>query len=161
MKIGMDSFVTINYTLTSQEETPVQKQGQEVTESFIYGRDRILPALEKNLRGCSKDDELELVIPPEHAFGLYDPSLVCEFPISHLQYPDKIQEGERYEERDKNGKPISFTVKEINEKHIVADFNHPYAGKSFTLKTKIVEVRSASCEEILSKISQVTDKGGG
>lgn len=161
MKIEIDSFVTINYCIAEKDGVAITDDQQKVIASFIYGRDRILPALEKNLTGHEENDEIELIIPPEQAFGQYDPSLVSEIPISQLKFPERLEAGQLYEEMDASGRPVSFTVKEISGDSVVADFNHPGAGKAFILQAKILEVRPASSQEILSKISQSMCQGGG
>ena len=39
--------------------------------------------------------------------------------------------------QDENDQPIQFIVKEIAEKEITVDFNHPLAGKDLQYKIKI------------------------
>ena len=44
--------------------------------------------------------------------------------------------------------PAPFTIIELDDESITADFNHALAGKSLTFNVEVVEVRDASQEEI-------------
>ena len=44
--------------------------------------------------------------------------------------------------------PIQFTIKEINEGIVTADFNHQMAGMTLRFNVEVIEVRPASEEEL-------------
>ncbi|OCC14764.1 FKBP-type peptidyl-prolyl cis-trans isomerase SlyD [Dissulfuribacter thermophilus] len=161
MKIGLDTIVKVNISMKVKDgETPdIIKKPSSI--EFIYGRDRVHPILEKALLGHEKDDSVQIDVPPEQAFGPYNPDLVNEVPIANLKHPERLKEGEFYHEPSGYGNDIAFTVKEICDDYVVADFNHPAAGKTITLDAKILDVRKASIMEIMAALNAARGAGGG
>jgi FKBP-type peptidyl-prolyl cis-trans isomerase SlyD len=161
MKIDQDAVVTVRYALSvSEGETP-EYLDKQFTVRFVYGRERVLPSLARALAGCEPQDTVELTIPPEQAFGLYDPQLVKEIPISDLKYPKRLRQGQFHEEPGVDGKTVRFLVKEMRGDHVVADFNHPVAGKKLILKATVAEVHAASMIEIMTSMNIAQGAGGG
>jgi len=126
---------------------------------FLYGREPVIPALEKAIFQLSEGDEIEVHIPPEQGFGKRDETLISEVPISQISHPERLKEGELYEEVTAQGQAVRFLVKEIKEDSVVADFNHPAAGKELLLKAQILSVRAASAMDILRAVN--FSRGGG
>jgi len=159
MRVETDTIVQVQYMLEVKDgETPASLARIFNTE-FLFGRDPVIPVLEKAILGCEEGEEVEVVIPPEQAFGKYDKSLINNIPLVQISRPDKLKVGEVYEEISSYGQPIRFTVKEINEDSVVADFNHPAAGKHLILKAKVVSVRLATGLDILRCLN--LNQGGG
>lgn len=161
MKITLDSKVSIMLSMgIKEDEGEVEIQSPSKID-FIYGRERLHPALEKALLGREKDDTIEIDIPPEQAFGEYNPELINEVPISSLRHPEAIREGAFYQETGKYGPPVRFMVKEVHDDYVVADFNHPAAGKTVTLNAKVLDIQQASIIEIMSSMKAYRGAGGG
>ena len=149
MKVDRDTVVTVNYTVTVKDGETPEDLNRPFNCRFLYGRDRVLPALEKALIGHEQEDEIQVNIPPEQAFGPYDPYLIKKVPISNLNHSGQLKEGEYYEEFGSNGKSIRFYLKELHSDYVLADFNHPSAGKSLVLNGTISEVKAASMLDIM------------
>ena len=159
MKVDRDTVVTVNYTVIVKDGETPEDLNRPLTCRFLYGRDRILPALEKALIGHEQEDEIQVTIPPEQAFGPYDPHLIKKVLISDLNHSGQLKEGEYYEEFGSNGKPIKFYLKELHGDYVLADFNHPSAGKSLVLNGTISEVKAASMLDIMAAMNACS--GGG
>lgn len=161
MKVDRDTVVTVNYTVTVKDGETPEDLNRPFTCRFLYGRDRVLPALEKALIGHEQKDDIQITIPPEQAFGLYDPYLIKKIPISNLNHSEQLKEGEYYEEFGPNGKLIKFYLKELHGDHVLADFNHPSAGKSLVLNCTVSEVKAASMLDIMVAMnaSQCAESG--
>jgi FKBP-type peptidyl-prolyl cis-trans isomerase SlyD len=149
MKVDRDTVVTVNYTVTVKDGETPEDLNRPFTCRFLYGRDRVLPALEKALIGHEQEDEIQVNIPPEQAFGLYDPYLIKKIPVDNFNHSGQLKEGEYYEEFGSNGKPMKFYLKELHDDYVLADFNHPSAGKSLVLNGTISEVKIASMLDIM------------
>ena len=159
MKVDRDTVVTVNYTVTVKDGETPEDLKRPFTCRFLYGRDRVLPALEKALIGHEQEDEIQVNIPPEQAFGPYDQRLVKKIPISGLDRSEQLKEGEYYEESGPNGKPIRFYLKKLHGDYVLADFNHPSAGKSFVLNATISEVKAASMPDIMAAMNACAEGG--
>jgi len=159
MKVDRDTIITINYRVTVLDGELPEDLDRPFTYRFLYGRDSILPALEKALIGHEQGDEIRVTIPPEQAFGLYNPYLIKKIPISNINYSGQLKEGEYYEEFGSSGKLIKFSLKELHDDYVIADFNHPSAGKSLLLNGTISEVEAASMADILAAINTCTEGG--
>ena len=159
MKVDRDTVVTVNYTVTVKDGETPEDLNRPFNCRFLYGRDRILPVLEKALIGHEQEDEIQVTIPPEQAFGPYDPYLIKKVPISDLNHSGQLKEGEYYEEFGPNGKSIRFYLKELHGDYVLADFNHPSAGKSLVLNGTISQVKAASMQDIMAAMNACAEGG--
>ena len=44
--------------------------------------------------------------------------------------------------------PIQFTIMEIDEEMVTADFNHQMAGRTLRFEVEVVDIRAATDEEL-------------
>jgi FKBP-type peptidyl-prolyl cis-trans isomerase SlyD len=154
MVIAKPCVVTLTWTLADAQGEPLDELG-EPTE-FLFGGDDLLPRLEEALEGHAPGAELDVYLEPEHAFGEYDPELVCFEPRE--LFPEGTEPGMRFEGLPPGaattGMPDDalYTVTEVYPEHVVLDGNHPLAGIALRLHVKVLDVREASSvgEQLLS-----------
>lgn len=97
----------------------------------ILGETQLFEEINKALKDSKEGDCLEVVVPPEKAYGNRDPKLIKIHSYRELARLDIEPEvGKEVYIRGKLGKIISVTPGRV-----VVDYNHPLAGK--TLKYKI------------------------
>lgn len=161
MKIEENTVVKISYSFDLKDGDLPECMKKSFSAKFIYGRERILPALEKALAGHKEGDEFEVTVPCEQAYGSHNPDLVNEIAISGINYPEELKVGSYHEETGHGGRPFGFTVKEVRKDSVLADFNHPAAGKEMILKVIIIEVRPASFMDIIATMNLSMPKGKG
>jgi len=132
-------------------------QGQTIDElaeplEFFFGGDDLLAKVEEALEGQESGFETRLHLEPEHAFGDYDPQLVC-FEERSL-FPEGIEQGMQFDGLPEGSATVGmppdaiYTITEIYPSHVVLDGNHPLAGMALNLHLKVRDVREASEEEI-------------
>jgi FKBP-type peptidyl-prolyl cis-trans isomerase SlyD len=132
-------------------------QGQKIDElkepvEFFYGGDDLLPKVEEALAGQDVGFEAFLHLEPEHAFGDYDPELVCYEERS--LFPEEVAPGMQFEGLPEGAATPDmpadaiYTVTEVYDTHVVLDGNHPLAGIALRLQLKVLDVRAASDEEV-------------
>jgi FKBP-type peptidyl-prolyl cis-trans isomerase SlyD len=149
MVIAKPCVVTLTWTLADAQGEPLDELG-EPTE-FLFGGDDLLPRLEEALDGREPGAELDVYLEPEHAFGEYDPDLVCF--ESRTLFPEGTEPGMRFEGLPPgaatSGMPddVIYTVTEVYPEHVVLDGNHPLAGIALRLHVKVLDVRQATEEE--------------
>lgn len=139
--IGNGSTVKLEYRLSDEKGTVLDtNEGQEPL-IYTQGQGQIIPGLEKALNGLRVGDAKHVVVKPDEAYGPIRPEAFVEIPKERI--PEKMQTvGAHLVAQHKDGQPLHAFVKEIKEKTIVLDTNHPLAGKALTFDVKIVEVEA-------------------
>lgn len=105
---------------------------------FVQGHLKLLPVLEREVRGMKPGDEKKVELAPEEGFGPYDEQKKKTVPRTEL--PARTHEGDVVE--DPTGKEM--TVTQLSGKSAVVDYNHPLAGKPLSVKILILEVKDPS-----------------
>lgn len=150
MLITAPCVVSLTWTLSNAQNQPLDELADPV--EFLVGGDDLLPMVEQALLGHEAGYETQLHLEPEHAFGDYDPSLVC-FEQRAL-FPDNVEAGMAFEVLPDGavtpGMPADrvYTVTEVYPSHVVLDGNHPLAGMALRLRLKVRDVREATAAEI-------------
>lgn len=150
MRITAPCVVSLTWTLSNAQNQPIDELTAPV--EFFFGGDDLLPQVEEALAGHAVGDEVRLQLEPQHAFGDYDPTLVC-FEDRAL-FPDNVEAGMAFEGLPEGatttGMPDDrvYTVTEVYPEHVVLDGNHPLAGMALRLHIKVRDVREATADEI-------------
>lgn len=159
MKIERDSFVRLVYSMEIEGEKTPAWFSRPIEVSFIFGREPIPAIIERAIFGKEKGEILQITIPPQSAYGPHLDYLVKEIDLNSLKHPEKVIPGEWYEEVSAYGSRTFFKVLEVRGDKVIADFNHPAAGKNVLMKIEVLEVRPATAYEIMS--AELRACGGG
>ncbi len=108
---------------------------------FTHGRGQIIPGLEKALLGMKQGETKHVTVPPAEAYGAKDPQAMIELPKDRV--PPDVVVGAQLTGRNQNGQPVRAVVKEIKEKSVLLDFNHPLAGTTLIFDIKVLSVTPA------------------
>lgn len=147
MQAGLQTVVSIDYTLTDSEGEILDQSEAGAPLVYLHGADNIIPGLEAALTGKSKGDALKVTVEAEDGYGEYDESLVAEVERDRFPGADEIELGDQFQANTPEG-PRLVTVIEISDEAITIDANHPLAGETLNFDVKIVDVRAATPEEI-------------
>ncbi len=85
-------------------------------------------------------------------FGDYDADLV--FFEERSIFPDEVSEGMQFEGPPEGTRTPGldpeaiYTVTEVYDNHVVLDGNHPLAGLAVRISLKVLDVRTATEEEV-------------
>lgn len=85
--------------------------------------------MEKNLSGMEINEEKNVRLPPEEAFGPVDDNGFQEVPKDNIPAED-LKVGTTVQVRGRRGEDLDLRIHEIKEQTVVLDFNHPLAGKT-------------------------------
>ncbi|HXX65968.1 MAG TPA: peptidylprolyl isomerase [Polyangiaceae bacterium] len=149
LAIQPNFHVTLDYELRDESgELLDMSEGDEPHPiRYVHGYGMIVPGLEMALSGLRVGDEREIVVSAEHAYGEHDDGLVME--LERERFPDAhVEVGDEIVLESSDGEEIVLNVVELRPDCIVADANHPLAGKTLRYTVKIREVRPATDEEI-------------
>lgn len=146
MNISKDTAVTLQFKLTDAVTGKLLDQSQQPIAYLHGGYGNIFPKVEAALEGQVAGFSTVVDLAPADAFGERDESLLRTIPKS--DFPPGVKVGGQLEGRSDDGQTIVFTVLKIKGPEVHLDGNHPLAGQSIRLSLKVLEVRSASAEEI-------------
>ena len=133
------STVKMEYTLTDKDGKLLDTNKGQEPLTYTHGEGQIIRGLEKALTGLHVGDQKHVVIPPEEAYGPVKPDAIIEIPKERIP-PESQKVGAHLMARNQDGPPIPILVKEVKEKTVVLDANHPLAGKTLTFDVKIIGV---------------------
>jgi len=150
MEVKQDCYVQLRYSMEIIGEKTPEWFGKPIEISFIYRREPVPAIIEQAILGKKVGDVVEVELPPESAFSPHLPYLVKEVELSSLKHPEKVKVGEWYEEITPYGSRRFFKVLEVKDDKVIADFNHPAAGKSILMRIELIDVRQATPYEIMA-----------
>lgn len=150
MAIENNQVVSIEYDLTEKGGSDVldSNKGHQPLE-FITGKNQIIPGLEEKLMTLSKGEEQSIDVAAADAYGEVNPEAVDTLPREQFAGLD-LEKGMQLYGQGEHGETVMVTVKDFDDNTVTIDYNHPLAGKDLTFNVKILDVREATPDEVLS-----------
>ena len=133
-------MVSLEYTLKSPEGQVLESSKGKEPLKYIHGQKMMIPGLEKELAGMKVGGEKHVTVKPEDGYGKVDPNAVQEVPKDKIP-PNALKVGAVLAARSPEGMVVPMTVREIKEKTVVMDMNHPMAGKTLVFDIKVVDIQ--------------------
>jgi FKBP-type peptidyl-prolyl cis-trans isomerase 2 len=141
------TVVKISYTGTLADGTVFDSsEGGEPLE-FVYGVGMMIPGLEKGLAGLKVGEKKTINVAAADAYGPRDESAVQEVPRDQLPKDMPLEIGQTMTAQTESG-VMFVTIKELREKTVIMDMNHPMAGKDLTFAVEVMAIRPATKEEL-------------
>jgi FKBP-type peptidyl-prolyl cis-trans isomerase SlyD len=135
-------MVSLEYTLKSPDGKLLETNKGKEPLRYIHGQRMMIPGLERELTGMKVGGEKHVTVKPEDAYGNVNPDAVQEFPKEKLP-PNALKVGAVIAGRSPDGAVVPMTVREIREKTVVMDMNHPMAGKTLVFDVKVLDIQPA------------------
>lgn len=152
-KVAENTVASVHYTGTLPDSGEVfdSSEGRDPL-TFLVGHRQMIPGFEANLMGAAVGERHEFTLTAEEAYGERDDEAVLQIPrdnFAQLEQEDgaALEIGMQLVAQMPHG-PAPFTITELTEETVTADFNHALAGESLTFSVEVVELREASEEEI-------------
>lgn len=156
-KIQPGKYVELGYDLyevTPEGEKLVHQTSADDPERFVFGVTKgVIVPLEHAIDGLEVGGEFDIKVSADDAFGPYDPEQIATLPREIFEVDGKVDEavvkpGAVLPMMTADGYRINGVVKEVTDKDVMMDFNHPLAGKDVRFKGKITLVRDATPGEL-------------
>ena len=142
-KMEKNMVASVHYTGTLPDSGEVfdSSEGRDPL-TFLVGHKQMIPGFERELLGAVKGERREFTLSPEDAYGMPSEENVVEVSLDQF---GGIPLDEGMTLMSDAG---PFTVKNIGEDTVTADFNHKLAGKSLTFSVEVVDLRPAAADEL-------------
>ncbi len=153
VKEPRELFDTTDENVAKEEGKYVEggKYGPIVT---VVGEGKLLQGLDEALLEAEVGEEKEVEIPPEKAFGARNPKLIEMHSLRELMRLPEFRKGDEMPapgmEVTLGGRKGVITTLAAGRARI--DFNHPYAGKTFIYRFKVLEVVEDPVERVRALI---------
>lgn len=140
MKISLGSHVTVEFTVKLEDDTVVGSNVGGDPVVFVQGKGDVLPALEQALDGMSAGESKHVKLTAEQAYGPIHQEAIQE--IEKDRIPEDAREvGAALQAQSTEGETLDARVVEVRDDVVIADFNHPLAGRDLIFDIKILDVK--------------------
>ena len=143
MQITKHKVASIHYTLTDNDGKVLDSTVTSQPLTYIQGIGNLIPGMENGLEGKSKGDKINIKVSPENGYGVKDDSLTQKVPRSSFG-TEEVKVGMQFQ-TNQGG---VVTVTKVGLSEITVDSNHPLAGVELNFDVEVIEIRSATEEEL-------------
>lgn len=157
MKITENTVVTVTYrlhaNLPSEEQRHIESADAGSPLKFLYGVGMMIPGFEHGLEGKGVGDSFSFTIAPEDAYGSADTDAIVNLPIDIFKVDDVVdfnllKIGNVLPMSDGQGNTMNGKVVAFTDAEVKMDFNHPLADHILHFAGEVLEVRTATPEEL-------------
>lgn len=143
MEITKNTVASIHYTLRDDDGTVIDSSEGRDPLQYLHGAGNLIPGMEEGLEGKSKGEKFNLKIEPDKGYGEKDENLVQKVPRSAFG-DQEVKPGMRFS-TNQGG---VVTVTDVGLESVTVDGNHPLAGVPLNFDVEIMDVRTATADEI-------------
>jgi FKBP-type peptidyl-prolyl cis-trans isomerase SlyD len=147
VEIAADTVVLIHYTLKDDAGLVLDSSAGAEPLAYIQGHGNLVPGLEKALEGKQGGSKVVVTLSPDEGYGKRSDDLVQRVPKRSLQGSGEIRKGMQFRAQTDEGLRV-FTVTAMTGDMVTLDGNHPLADKNLHFDVEVIEVRSATAEEL-------------
>ena len=133
------SVVRFEYTLSGENGEVIQSNKGKDPVTYTHGQHEVIPGLEKGLSGMEVNEEKSIRLQPEQAYGPVDPKGFKEIPKTEIPAA-ALKVGTPLSAPGPEGEDVIIRVREVKQKTVILDFNHPLAGKTLNFDVKVVDI---------------------
>jgi len=141
MTVKKGDKVKIDYTGTFDDGKVFdssEKHGQPL--EFEVGAGQMIKGFDDAVIGMKKGEEKQLKLKPSEAYGEYNDSLVKKLPREAIKGVEEINPGMVLGLTAPDGRQFAVKIKDVSDKEITLDLNHPLAGKTLNFRIKLIDV---------------------
>jgi peptidylprolyl isomerase len=132
--------VRVHYTGTLDDGTEFDSSVGGDPLEFTVGAGQMISGFDQAVVGMKLGESKTVTIPPEEAYGPYRDDLVQVLDRSQFQEGTEPVVGQQWESPQPDGRTLIFTVIEVTETTVTADYNHRLAGETLTFEIELVEI---------------------
>ena len=132
--------VHVHYTGKLTDGTLFDSSSGRQPLEFTLGAGNVIPGFEAAVLDMAIGENKTVTIASEQAYGPRVEEAVRKFPRSGIPRDIQLEVGIQLQAHDPEGRPIMFTVIELDDNDVTLDANHPLAGKDLVFELELVAV---------------------
>jgi peptidylprolyl isomerase len=140
-KVKKGDTVKVEYALILSNGKVVEETRKDKPLSFTVGANQILPGFDSAVVGMSVGEDKTVDLKAEEAYGKRKTDMVKSFPRQLVPKDRVPKEGDVLSTETPNG-TISARVVSVDDKFVVLDANHPFAGEDVSFYIKLIGIES-------------------
>jgi len=149
VKIEEGKVVTLEFKVYDNKSNELLEDTKEVGPYFfIQGFGNFVLKVEEALEGQEAGFKDKIIVIPEEGYGQRDEEMIVEMDRDQFVEFEDLYVGLDFIADLEDGGEQSFIIKEILEDKIIADGNHPFAGKEVRFEVEVKGVREATEKEV-------------
>ena len=137
--IKKGSVVSFEYTVSDETGEVLESNKGKEPVTYTHGQHEIIPGLEKGISGMEVNEEKNIRVQPEEAYGPVDPEGFKEVPKTDIPAA-ALKSGTALGARGPKGEDLVIHVRDVKEETVILDFNHPLAGKTLNFDVKVLDI---------------------
>ncbi len=141
------NVVTFHYTLRDPQGRMLDTSAGGQPISYLEGAGQIIDGLDEALRGVASGVKQCVEVPAAKAYGERDDTQVQRVLKALLPVEGDLKPGDQFKAGEDAFAPI-VTVVDVEGDEVVLDANHPLAGVDLVFDVELIDVRSASADEL-------------
>lgn len=130
----------IHYSVKLQDGKSVGSSRGGQPLSFTIGRGKLFKRLEQGIIGMKVGDVKTIELPAEDAYGIRDESRILVIDRSKIGDGSQMEKGRIVQYRSETQEVVNLLVRDLDDKTVTVDANHPLAGEALTYTVHLVAV---------------------
>ena len=149
MEISKNKIASLSYTLKNDDGQILDQADKENPFLYMHGTGGIIKGLESALENKKVDENFNVIISPEDAYGEHDPALTEAVPRTMFEgiSDENLVAGAQFHAQTAQGTQI-ITIADVEGDMVKIDANHPLAGQTLHFEVAVLDIRDASEDEI-------------
>ncbi len=139
-RVQPNSTVTLHFSLTLADGTPVDGTADGEPMTFTMGDGSLIPAFEEVLIGLSPGDKQQVSLEPRETFGFPDEANQHWMKRADFDQSIELEEGLLIEFATPAGDQLPGIILEITDDKVLVDFNHPLAGHEIIFAVEVMHI---------------------
>ena len=141
-RIAQGSRVSLHFSVSLENGMEIDNtRSRTEPVSLTIGDGNLLEGFEKALLGLRAGDRRTVHLPPEDAFGPWNPDNIQTFDTVKFGARPELNQVVEFEDKAKT--TLAGVVKSVNDDVTEVDFNHPLAGRNVVFEVEIARVTPA------------------
>ena len=158
-KVKSGDYVQVHYTGALENGDVFDSSEGRGPLEFQAGGGMVIPGFNDAVMGMAVDEEKQVTLPPDQAYGPRRDDLEREFDNEMLG-GQKVEVGQMLQFSSPRG-PMPAKVLDVGADKFTVDFNHPLAGQTLVFTIKLAGISDQPTQQSCGCGCSSTDCGSG